>query len=227
MQLVKALGAAGALILAAVIGGALIGPTLAQTDDATASGAYCDVFMDALASELGVTREELVSAGSVAAGAALDAAVAAGDVDEDRAAEIRDRVTAAPEGGCGWVGGAFRHGFGHGMARGFLGANVLDAAAGALGVERDDLIAQLRDAESLEELAEQNGASYETITSSILEAVQADLDAAGVESERAEAVLERLTTWLEDGGDVGGLRRGPFGPHRGLGPDDEAEPSGA
>ena len=72
----------------------------------------------------------------------------------------------------------------------------------------------------------------------MLAAVQADLDAAvadGLDQARADAVIERLTTWLDEGGELGGFGPRPFGPGRGgFGPwgdrgsdDADAEESGA
>ncbi len=211
MQLIKALGFAGALILAAIVGGTVIGSALAidetnQTDATGGASEYCDAFMESMASELGVTREALVAAGQVAAGSALDAAVAAGDLSEERADEIRERIADADGEGCRWFGGhAFGHGPGPGMARGFLGGDVFEAAADALGIESADLIGELRDTESLQALAEERGVAYDEVKASVLAAVQADLDAAvdeGMDQERADSVIERLTAWLDGGGQL-------------------------
>jgi hypothetical protein len=243
MRLMKTLGIAGALVLSALVGGTLIGSAFAQDEGTDANGAaYCDTFIEAFASELGATREELVAAGKAAAAAALDEAVAAGDVSEERASEIRERIDASDGEGCAF-GGAFRLGFGHGLAhggaRGFVGGDVLEAAADALGLESADLIERLDDAESLEAVAEAEGVSYDDVKAAVLTAVVADLDAAvadGLDQPRADAVIERLTDWLDDGGELGG-----FGPGRGpgrhfLGPwgtgddaetDSDAEESGA
>lgn len=243
MQLLKMLGAAGALLLAAVIGGTLIGPALAAGHAAgggDGAGAACDVFIDTLAGELGATRDELVAAGRVAATAAIDAAVEAGDLSEERATELRDRVADADGEGCGWFGHGFARGFGAGMerglARGFLGGDVFEAAADALGIESSALIGGLREAGSLEALAEAEDVAYDEVKGSILAAVQADLDAAvaeGLSREHADAAIQRLTSWLDAGGQADGLhpgRRG-FGPGPGPGNGDhhdgDAEESGA
>lgn len=229
MRLTKTFGLAGALILSALVGGTLIGSAFAQ-DEGTAADttAYCDTFMDAFASELGATRDDVVAAGKAAANAALDAAVAAGDVTEERATEFRERIEAYDGSGCAF-GAGFRLGFGHGVgrgeARGFLGGDVFEAAADALGIESAELITRLDDAGSLEALAGEQGVAYDDVKASILAAVQADLDAAvgeGMDQERADAAIERLTSWLDNGGELGGfggrwhghLRpdRGGFGP---------------
>jgi hypothetical protein len=92
------------------------------------------------------------------------------------------------------------------MARGFLGGDVFEAVADALGIESADLFGELRDAESLEALAEERGVGYDEVKASVLAAVQADLDAAvdeGMDQGRADSVIERLTTWLDNGGELG------------------------
>ena len=243
MRLTKSLGLAGALILSAIVGGTLIGSALATDEDPTtgdlgAGSEYCDVFLDTLASELGTDRDGLVAAGKTAALAAIDAAVEAGDLSEERAGEARERIEAFDGEGCGWFGPGlafergFAHGFGHGVGRGLLGGDVFEAAADALGIESSELIDRLGEAGSLEALAEDLNVSYDSVKTAVLAAIQEDLDAAvdeGLSQERADAALERITTWLDDGGEVGGLRwhhRGPFGPDDEVDADD-GEESGA
>ena len=246
MQLTKTLGAAAALLISALVGGTLIGSALAtdestDTDTTAAASEYCDVFMDALASELSATRDELVSAGKAAANAAVDAALEAGDITEERATALRERIDAADGTGCAWFGHGFARGFGagfdHGVGRGFLGGDVFEAAAAALGIESSELIDRLDSAGSLEALATEEGVAYDDVKASVLSAVQADLDAAvaeGLEQARADEVIERLKSWLDEGGELGGFGPGHFGPGRGFGPwgdrgsnGNDAEESGA
>ncbi len=223
MRLTKTIGAAGALILSALVGGTLIGSALA-TDDATdtdatgAAGEYCETFMDGFASELGVTSEAVVTAGKSAATAAIESAVAAGDLGEERADALRERINSADGTGCGWLGHGFGRGFDRGlergMTRGFLRADILEAGAEALGIESSELIQQLRDAESLEAVADDLAVSYDDVTTSVLAAVQADLDAAvteGMDQAHADSGIERLTTWLDEGGELRGFGRGGHG----------------
>ena len=237
MRLTKTLGFAGALILSAIVGGTLIGSALATDEDGTTgeTSEYCDVFLDTLASELGTDRDGLVAAGKTAALAAVDAAVEAGDLTDEQGDAARERIESYDGSGCGVLGHGigfgrgFGLGFGHGFARGFLGGDVFEAAAEALGIESSELIEQLGDAGSLQALAEELGVGYDTVKASVLEAVEADLEAAvaeGMSQERADAALERITAWLDDGGEVGGFREhhrfGPWG-----GPDNDGEESGA
>lgn len=223
MRFTRSLGFAGALIAAALVGGTLIGSAMA-TDDTTESGGsvagtYCDTFMDTFAAELGVSREDLVAAGQSAATVAVDAAVEAGDLSEERADRLRERIAEYDGSRCGAFGHGFKRGFGHGfdrgVARGLLGGDVLEATADALGIESAELIGQLREAESVQALAEQQGLAYDEVSAAILAAIQADLDAAvaeGMSQERADRIVERLTTWLEEGGQLDGIGRRGFGP---------------
>lgn len=245
MRITRTLGFAGALILSALVGGTLIGSAFAteDTDDAETSGRgeYCEVFMDALAGELSVDRDGLIAAGRSAANTALDAAVAAGDLDAEHADALRTRIAESDGTGCAWIGKGFAAGFdrdfNRGAAKGFLGGNVYEAAADALDIESSELIGQLRDAGSLEALSEDLSATYADVTASVLAAVQADLDAAvaeGMDEEHADTVIERLTNWLDGGGEARGFGRGHGFPGRGHGPwgdrggdDPESEESGS
>ncbi|HEY6609442.1 MAG TPA: hypothetical protein VI277_09625 [Candidatus Limnocylindria bacterium] len=218
MRITRTLGVAGALIISALVGGTIIGATLATDETPTATdgagGAYCEAFLDAFAAELGVSTDEVTAAGKAAAGAAIDAAVAAGDLSAERAEAVKERIDGA-EAGCGlfkagWVRG-FGHGAAHGWARGAFGGDAIGAAADALGIETSDLWPQLRDAGSLEALATTLGANYDEVKAAIVADVQANLDATDLGDERKAQVIERLTAWLDDGGDVGGAR--PAGGH--------------
>lgn len=229
MHPAKLLGGAGLLIATALVGGTLIGgalaaPSITDTTDSTVDlrdglgVAYCDTFLDAFATELGVSRDDLLPAGKAAAIAAIDAAVAAGDLDEARATDMKERIEALEEEGCGL---GFALGFGRGMAigaaHGFVRADVLEAAADVLGIGSDELIGQLADGATLEEVAEGQGVDYQAVKDGVTAAVQADLDAAvaeGLDQDRADAMLERVRTWLDEGGEAGFgrfVRGGPGG----------------
>ena len=106
-----------------------------------------------------------------------------------------------------------------GGAHGFMRADVLEAAADAIGLDSDELIGEIADGTSLEEIAESNGVDYEAVKASIIAAVEADVDAAvaeGLDHERADAMLERVQAWLDEGGAPRFGRFGAGGPaHRG------------
>jgi hypothetical protein len=233
MQIAKLLGGAGLLMITALVGGTLIGGVLAApgtTTDGTdpsvdlhgrfGDGEYCEVFLDTFAAELGVSTDDLLPAGKAAAIAAIEAAVEAGDLDEDRAAAMTERIENLEEVGCGFgFGLGFGRGLAIGAAHGFMRADVIEAAAGALGLGSDDLIGRMADGESLEEIAADEGVAYDALKDTVVAAVEADLDAAvaeGLDQERADAMLDRIRAWLDEGGEGRVGRFGPGGPgHRG------------
>jgi len=243
MRLTKTAGLAGALILSALVGGTLIGSALATddrtTDMAANASAYCDTFLDALASELGVSRDELTAAGKAAATTTIESALADGDLTQERANRLKARIDEADGNGCGILGHglAFGRGFVHGFERGFgkglLSGDVWDAAADVLGVESADLRGDLRDAGSLQAVAEGQGVSYDDVKAAIVGAVQSDLDAAiadgKVTEERADAAISRVNAWLDDGGQLPAPGRGHFrgSGHEGDASESPAEESGS
>jgi hypothetical protein len=246
MRLLKTIGGAGALVGAALIGGTLSSAAMAAPSASPTSSSatgpilaggvdqeYLDTFLDTLASELGVDRPDLGPAALAAANAAIDAKVAAGDLDADDAAAVKERLAELenPEallarggflgrGPGGFGQGGFGHGPGRGIARGI--AEAVDAAADALGLERGALIEALRDKGTLEEVATDQGVAYDTVKQAVLDVVQARLDDAVADEdltrERADEVLARVTDWLDDGGEANGgiflhraVPRGPTG----------------
>ncbi|MFP5326251.1 MAG: hypothetical protein ACLGHT_02075, partial [Acidimicrobiia bacterium] len=75
---------------------------------------------------------------------------------------------------------------------------------------------ELRDAGSLQALAEERGTGYDELEAAVLADVTDDLEAAveeGMSQERADAVIERLTTWLDEGGPVRQFKPGRGGFH--------------
>jgi hypothetical protein len=240
MRLLKTVGGAGALIGAALIGGTLISSALAANtgtaDPSTVTVNHpgvvddeaVDTFLDTLAAELGVDRADLGPAALAAANAVIDAKLAAGDIDEERAAALKERLAELddPEaliGGRGILGhgpGGFGPG-GFGPGRGIaLGiGEAADAAADALGIERDALIESLHEGSSLEDIAKAEGVAYDAVKQAILDVVNTRLaDEVADEDltqERADEILARVTDWLDDGGEAGngffgrGGHRGP------------------
>jgi hypothetical protein len=240
-QSLKLLGGAAALITAALVGGTLIGSVLAAPSGSGASNpetafgedertdtdaaAYCQVFLDTFASELGVGTDELAPAAKAAAIAAITAAVEAGDLSQEAADRMIARVEEWDGEGCRWIGFKLGH-WAHHAGQGAFLSGMWEAAAEALGMEPGELREALGDA-TLEEVAEAQGVAYADVVAAVLAAAQVDLDAAveagRITQERADAMLDRMETWLNEGdvGNWGELRRpffhGPFGP-----PPDEA-----
>ncbi len=213
-QLLKVLGGAAALITAALVGGTLIGSVLAApsgststTDDALflgteETGEYCQVFLDTFAEELGVSTDELAPAAKAAAIAAINQAVANGDLTQDVADRMIENVNNWDGDGCGWIGFRLGH-WAHHAARVEFMSGVFESAAEALGMELSELREALQDS-TLEEVAEAQGVDYADVVAAALASAKADLDAAveagNITQEKAEEIYARLETWLNEGG---------------------------
>ena len=214
-QPLKLLGGAAALITAALVGGTLIGSVLAAPgaggstnspavfgDEETDATAYCQTFLDTFASELGVSTDELAPAAKAAAIAAINAAVEAGDLTQDVADRMIEKVNAWDGNGCRWIGFKLGHGAHHAARVEFM-SGMWEAAAETLSLTTAELREALVDS-TLEEVAEAEGVEYAGVVAAALASAQADLDAAveagTITQEKADAISERLEAWLNEGG---------------------------
>ncbi len=227
MRTLKSLGLAGALVAAALIGGTLISAVFAAdpspstgTPDSSAEPAkvrdtkYADAFLDKLAAELGVERSALGPATLAASNAAIDAAVAAGDLTATQATALKERLAQVEDPAVLLARPGFKHGprgdhgpgrgIGIGFGRGL--AEATDAAASALKMSAADLREAVRDGKSLKEIAADQGVDYGTVSSAILAVVKTHLADEVADEDltqaRADALLEKVTTWLAEGGDL-------------------------
>ena len=228
MRTLKAVGLAGALVAAALVGGTLISAVFAAdpspaatTTDPSADPAkpgklidseYADAFLDKLAAELGVERSALGPATLAATNAAIDAAVAAGDLDADDAANLKERLADLEDPAVLLVRPGFahgprdHHGPGRGVAFGLGLADAFDAAADALKLDKAALLEAARNGKSLKEIAADQGVDYATVSKAILAVVKTHLDDEVADEDltqaRADDILERVSEWLEAGGQL-------------------------
>jgi hypothetical protein len=235
MKNVKTLGIAGALVAAALVGGTLINAALAApaspgsgaSSADLADGQYCETWQKAFADALGVSVDELVPAAKTASIAAIDAAVAAGDLTEERATALKEKINAAEGDGCRFFGHPFA-GIGHGFKAHF-GGPLLSVAADALGMTPGELVQALRSGDSLQDVASAQGKDYDTVKQAIHDAVKTKLDAAvadGLDQARADEILSKLDEALASGDfPAFGPGRGHFGfpGFPGFGHDDADE----
>jgi hypothetical protein len=224
MRTLKTVGFAGALVAAALVGGTLISAVFAADPSPSATTAdpskpgklidseYADAFLDKLAAELGVDRSALGPATLAATNAAIDAAVAAGDIDADDAANLKERLAGLEDPAVLLVRPGFAHGprDHHGPGRGVkfgLGlADAVDAAADALKLDKAALLEAARDGKSLKEIAADQGVDYATVSNAILAVVKTHLADEVADEDltqaRADDILERASEWLEAGGEL-------------------------
>lgn len=234
MKTLKTLGVAGGLLAAALVGGTLISvvsaspgapattPTTVTADD-TDTTAYCDLWRQTFADQLGVSVDDLTPAAKAAAIATIDEAVANGDLPEDIAARMKEQIQNATGDGCRLLGAGF-HAWGRHVARVDWAHDWVGAAADALGIDQAELVSDLRGGQTLQEIADAQGISYADVSQAILDAAQADLsalvDAGKITQDRADQMLANLSDRL-DAGEFPPMRGpgGQAGPglHRGMG----------
>lgn len=218
----KTLGIAGGLVAAALVGGTLISAALAApaspgagaSSADLADGEYCEAWQKAFADELGVSVDDLLPAAKAASIAAIDAAVAAGDLTAERATALKEKVNAAEGNGCRFFGHPF-FGGGQGGPKAHFGGPLLSVAAEALGMEPGELMQALRSGDSLQDVASAQGKDYDTVKQAIHDAAKTKLDAAvadGLDQARADEALSKLDEALASGDfPAWGPGRGHFG----------------
>lgn len=209
MKNIKTLGIAGGLVAAALVGGTLINAALAAPSAPSASastadlanGAYCETWQKAFADELGLSVDDLLPAAKAASIAAIEEAVAAGDLTEERATALKEKIAAADgSNACKFFGHPFAGG-GHGPKAHF-GGPLLSVAADALGMDAGELKQALRSGDSLQDVATAQGKDYATVSSAIHDAAKTKLDAAvadGLDQARADEMLSKLDEALASG----------------------------
>ena len=223
MSKLRLAGFAGLLIMAALVGGTIIGSVAATTiprgtapgsapgqvalaaaasPKAAAIAEYCAAFRKAFADKLGVQESALAPAAKAAAIATIDAAVADRTMRKAAGDRLKTRIEAADADGCALLAG--RIGAAR-VAAGALGAvrDGISAAAKALGMTPAELGAQLRAGESLKDVAGAKHVPYETVSAAVIAAVKAKVDAAvaagTIKQARADRILARLARNLADG----------------------------
>jgi hypothetical protein len=233
---IKTLGIAGGLVAAALVGGTLISAALAAPSAPganpsaanLANGEYCEAWQAEFADQLGVSVDDLLPAAKAASIAAIDAAVAAGDLTEERATALKEKIEAADgTNACKFFGHPFAGG-GHGQGhKAHFGGPLLSIAAEALGIDPGELKQALRSGDSLQDVATAQGKDYDTVSAAILAAAKTRLDAAvadGLDQARADEILSTLDEALASG-EFPQLKRG-HGHGGGLpGGDDDADES--
>lgn len=144
-----------------------------------------------VAAEQNVDVQTVIDAMVAEATTAIDEKVAAGDLDADRAEEMKanlvERVTAMVNGERPAFG---RGGPGHHGRRHHFGGLGLEAAAEALGITEDELRDELRDGSSIADVAAERNVDVQTVIDAMVEAANERLD------EVRENLPERITAFV-------------------------------
>jgi hypothetical protein len=217
MNSLKILGGAGALAAAAVVGGSLMGVVSASPGGAatpasvaltttpittSATGQYCQTYLDAFAKQLGVDESALVPAAKAAADATIDQMVTDGKLSQSAADALKQRIDSASGNGCGvlaarWRQAIVRYGIGQ------LGQDMYQVAADTLRLTPAQLRDDLRGGDSLKQIAQSQKVDYGVLTTAIVNAAKTDLDkavtAGRISAARETAILDRIDKALQDG----------------------------
>jgi polyhydroxyalkanoate synthesis regulator phasin len=220
-------GAVAVLVVAASVG-------FAATGGGDANGPS---FLDRVAGKLGIETDKLQQAVHDARSDEIDAAVERGDLTQEQADRLKERLDQEP------LDDDFEpdFGFGHGHRRGHDSLHPgLGPVGGAgdlaafLGIDVPKLREELgADGASLASVAEAHGKSRDDLKAFLQQKVGERIDAAVADGdltdEQAAAMKAKLSSHLDELIDAhmprfkrdGFPGRGPFGPH----PQDEAAPS--
>jgi hypothetical protein len=152
------------------------------------------------AEQLDVTPSELRDALSDAQNEQLDADVKAGRLTQEQADAIKEH---REEMGTVLGPGGFLHrgGPGIGFALKFGGGGpieLLDTAAKALGISRDELVDRLEDGDSLEEIAKAEGKSVDDVRKAVESEVTDRLDKAVENGDLTREQADRMREHLGD-----------------------------
>lgn len=212
---------AAAVIVVAALG---VGAVMAQSEE----DGEGRTFLDRVAEKLGIEAGRLEQAIRDAKSDQIEEALAEGDITEEQAQRLRERIEEFDFDGGRPFGFGFKFGGGDGIAgcaRGLVLGGVLPFADGRLaeflGMTPEELRDALReDGATLAKVAEANGATRDELKAFLLGGVRERLDEAVAEGditqEQADRCLERFDAGVERLMDA--ELRLPFDRGRGPGP---------
>ncbi len=147
----------------------------------TSATNYTDLFLQRLAAGLGVSVERLRAAAVAAGNATIDQAVRGGDISQDRAADLKARLQDAPLnfGRFGGRGGpdSQRGQMNDRGPRAGFGQAIVSAVARTLGLSEQALAQQLRQGQTVRQLAQARGVSTQTVRAAAVTALRTSLNA--------------------------------------------------
>lgn len=216
------IGAAGAVVVLVALAGVGFAAT-GGGDDAGPS------FLERVAAKLGIETDTLQQAVRDARGDEIDAALERGDLTQEQADRLKERLDDAPLDEDFGLGFAFGRGHGHsGLHLGFGLKGGIGDLAGFLGIDAAQLREELSaDGASLASVAEAHGKSRDELKAFMQQQSGERIDAAvadgKITDEQASTLKEKLAGHLDQivDGQIphpkwdGFPGRGPFGPHPG------------
>ncbi|MBI3977208.1 MAG: hypothetical protein HY331_03390 [Chloroflexi bacterium] len=219
--------AAGAAVVVAALA-LLVGSAFAEppTPGATPNakqdrGRYAQVFLSKLAGILGVDEAKLKDSIKQAASQTVDQAVQDGELTQEQATKLKERIQKAEPGALGFGHFGLRGGpHARGPHRGpaaiaALGRDVHNAIAQKLGMTADQLHQELRSGKTLDQIAQEKGVTKQDLGQAAADAAKPKLDEAvkngRITQQQADQILQQLRS-----GDIlhtkGHLKGRPFPP---------------
>jgi hypothetical protein len=208
----KSIALTAALVLGLALG-IVVGPTLrssvagaqtqppGQTQSAAPGSALWSLFLDKLAASLKVQRSALDSAIISAGNSTADAAVQQGTLTQAQADALKARIQAGDLGALlGGRGGLGGHGGPGGPALGGVHQALLDAAAKALNITTAELQTQLRNGQTLAQLAQAHGTTEQAVVGAALAAAKTQLDQAVSSGALTQAQADSIYAQLQQKG---------------------------
>jgi hypothetical protein len=183
-----------------------------------------DSFLNGLAQNLGVSRPALDGALKTTAKQQVDQAVAAGRLTQDQADKIKQRIDSG-QGPFGFGLGGFDRGARRGGPGGGPGAtdvgvgsacrsSVEDAVTSTLGVSASDLQQARKNGESITQIAQDHGKTFQDLKTAVTSATKGCLDqqvqAGKITSDQEQTILQRI----QNGPGFPGGGRGATGERR-------------
>lgn len=178
-------------------------------------------FEQSLAQNLGIGVDKLKSALQQTADQAIDAKVASGQLTQDQATQLKQRVDSGQD-----VPFLFGGGFGgrHGGHDGFGGDQ--GTIAGTLGITPQQLQSELQSGKALKDIISEHGKTVADVVTAVVNQEKSELDqqvsagklTADQETQRLNDLQQRLTDAINN-------NQLP-GPHGGVKPNHSATPSG-
>ena len=216
--------------------GVIVGPTVrntvanaqtatpGQTQQAPGNALW-NLFLDKLAAALNIQRSALDSAITTAGNNTADAAVQQGKLTQAQADALKGRIKSGDLGAL-WGGrGGFRGG-----PQGGVQQVMLDAAAKTLNITTSELLTQLRNKQTLAQLAQAHNTTEQAVTNAMLAAAKTRLSQEVTDGKLTQAQADAIYARLQQ---QGAQLLAPHGPgfggprfgHPGQRPGTPATPS--
>lgn len=196
--LLLAAGTAATVVLAQ-------GPTPTPNGKNNRAG-FMQLYLQALASKLGISVQTLQSDITSAEKDAIGAAAKQGLISQAQADRLTQRLNANPNLGLapGFVPGArfgahqgFKAGVGLGARLGFAGPAVLEAVANTLKMNPADVTSALKSGKTLADLAKQQNVNPSDVQNAIVSAYKSDLDRAVKDGLLTQARADQMKANLD------------------------------